>query len=172
MNKQDQQILCQAFGLSLAAALIEAARSDVAPSTSLGNRLARAAETTERAIEFFPRVHEHFDAQLLASEFIDLLQIRINALIANGGWRRGEKDLDRFFQNMLERLNDPKNVIKGDYRQMSFIDLKNKMDEEKAELVAELWKADNGMMDPSALIREAADRAVVAMFCAVKAEEI
>lgn len=171
MNNQPTDNFSAAFILSLAAALIEVVRAAVPVHSAAGNRLARAAEATEKAIEYIPRDADPFPPMFLASEFLPMISARIQSAVVHGGWRRGEVDCDRFLQNMLERLNDPKNAIKGDYRQMSFIDLKNKMDEEKAELVAELWKADTGMMDPAALIREAADRAVVAMFCAVKAEE-
>ena len=172
MNEQQIDNFSAAFILSLAAALIEVVRGAVPVHSAAGNRLARAAETTERAIEYIPRAADPFPPMFLASEFMPMISARIQSAVIHGGWRRGEKDLVRFAQDILSRLNDPKNVIKGDYRQITPIDLKLMLDEEKGELVAELWALANGQPDPAALIREAADRAVVAMFCAVKAAEI
>lgn len=172
MTEQDQATLCAAFSLSLACAIIEAVRRDAVPHSALANRLARAAETTERAIEFFPRVRDNFDAMFLADEFLPLLERRINSVIAHGGWRRGECDIDRFTQDMLARLNDPKNAAKGDYRTMSWPEIRDKIDEEAAEAKAEMWLLATGQGDPAAAIREFADLAVVAMIGATKIRAI
>lgn len=157
-----------AFILSLAAALIEVVRGAVPVHSSAANRLARAAEATEKAIEYIPRDADPFPPMFLANEFLPMISARIQSAVVHGGWRRGEKDLDRFFQDMLARLNDPKNVVKGDYLAMSWPEVRDKLREERAEVDAEMWALATGAGDRVAAIREFADEAVVAMIGAAK----
>jgi hypothetical protein len=172
MTTTDRSTLCHAFALSLACALIESARNDTDPRSALGNRLARAASATERSIEFFPRVRNHVAAMALADQFLALIENRIDSFITHGGWRRGEVDCDRFMQNMLERLNDPKNAAKGDYRQLTLSEIQRHIQEEASELDDELQENPLFSIDVPALVHEAADLAVVAMIAAVKAESL
>lgn len=172
MIEDEQSTLCHAFALSLACALIESARNDTDPHSALGNRLARASETTERAISYFPRVRDNFDAMFLANDFLPLLEQRINSVILHGGWRRGEVACDRFMQNMLARLNDPKNVAKGDYLAMTWPEVRDKVREEQKEVEAEMWALATGSGNPAAAIREFADLAVCAMIGAEKVEVV
>jgi hypothetical protein len=171
-DQQPTDNFSAAFILSLAAALVEVVREAVPVHSSAGNRLARAAEATEKAIEYIPRDADPFPPMFLASEFLPMITARIQSAVVHSGWRRGEKDLDRFFQDMLARINDPKNAAKGDYHDLPWLLLRDKLEEEKGELIAEIWAMSMGNAVAPALIREAADLAVIAMFCAVKAAEI
>lgn len=166
----DQTTLCNAVALSLAAALIEAIRTDINPTSALGNRLSRACEATETAIEYFPRVRTHFDGMQIADQLLDPVQTLINRVVVHGGFQRGERDLIRFNQAILERLNDPKNVAKGDYLALSWIEVKDKLREELAEVEAEMWTLALGQGDPAAAVRECADLATMALICAAKVE--
>lgn len=173
-NQQTEQTdnFSAAFILSLAAALIEVVRGAVPVHSAAGNRLARAAEATEKAIEYIPRDADPFPPMFLASEFLPMISARIQSAVVHGGWRRGEKDLDRFAQDMLERLNDPKNVVKGDYLAMSWLEVRDKLREERKEVDAEMWQLATGAGDRAAAIREFADEAVCAMIGAAKIASI
>ena len=170
MTEQSPDNFAAAFMVSLAAALIEIVRTAVPVHSAAGNRLARAAEATEKAIEYIPRDEDPFPPMFLASEFLPMISQRIQSAVVNGGWRRGEVDCDRFLQNMLERLNDPKNVAKGDYLSMSWPEVRDKIREEHREVEAEMWQLATGCGDTDAAIREFADLAVVAMIGAAKIE--
>lgn len=69
---------------------------------------------------------------------------------------------------MLARLNDPKNVAKGDYLAMSWLEVRDKLREERREVDAEMWALATGAGDCAAAIREFADEAVVALIGAAK----
>ena len=168
MTEQPTDNFSAAFILSLAAALIEVVRVAVPVHSAAANRLARAAEATEKAIEYIPRDADPFPPMFLASEFLPMISARIQSAVVHGGWRRGEKDLDRFSQDMLARLNDPKNVAKGDYLAMTWPDVRDKLREEHREVETEMWQLAYGSGSPSAAIREFADLAVVAMIAAAK----
>lgn len=170
MNEQTTDNFAAAFMISLAAALIEIVRSAVPVHSAAGNRLALAAEATEKAIEYIPRDEDPFHPLFMASEFLPMISARIQSAVVHGGWRRGEVDCDRFLQNMLERLNDPKNVAKGDYLAMTWPDVRDKMREEAAEVECEMWQLAIGQGTPAAAVREFADLAVVAMIGAAKIE--
>lgn len=170
MTDQPTDNFSAAFILSLAAALIEVVRVAVPVHSAAANRLARAAEATERAIEYIPRDADPFPPMFLASEFLPMITARIQSAVIHGGWRRGEKDLDRFAQDMLARLNDPKNVVKGDYLAMSWLEVRDKLLEERGEVDAEMWALATGGGNRAAAIREFADEAVVAMIGAAKIE--
>ena len=168
MTDQQADNFSAAFMLSLAAALIEVVRGAVPVHSAAGNRLARAVEATEKSIEYIPRDSDPFPPMFLASEFLPMISARIQSAVIHGGWRRGEKDCDRFVQNMLERLNDPKNVAKGDYLAMSWPEVRDNLREERAEVDAEMRKLSTGAGDRAAAIREFSDEAVCAMIGAAK----
>ena len=170
MTEQQPDNFAAAFMISLAAALIEIVRTAVPVHSAAGNRLARAAEATEKAIEYIPRDDDPFPPMFLASEFLPMISQRIQSAVVHSGWRRGEVDCDRFIQNMLERLNDPKNVIKGDYLDMTWPDVRDKLREEHREVEAEMWQLAYGGGDKAAAVRELADLAVCAMIGAAKIE--
>lgn len=172
MPEQAPDNFSAAFILSLASALIEVVRGAVPFHSSAGNRLSRAAEATEKAVEFIPRDADPFPPMFLADQFLPLVTKRIQRAVVNGGWQRGERDLDRFNVDMLARLADPKNVAKGDYLQMSWTEIKLKLREEYKEAWAELLLLTLGGGDRSAAIRELADLAVVCLIAVAKIETL
>ena len=77
--------------------------------------------------------------------------------------RRGEPDVRAFAEAILERLNDPKNASKGDWRKMARGELLELLLHEVAELTAEIAYT---YPEPEDVRREAADVGALAMFIA------
>jgi hypothetical protein len=171
MTDEQKNNRALAFMLSLGIAILESVRTDVSPTTALGNRLGRAVSMGERAIDCIPGGNNDVRTMALASDLFPVVAQRIYSFLENDGFLRGEEDWDRFKFNALESLNDPKNVVKGEYREMSWVEIRDKLKEEYQEVEAEMWNLSPGGEDKFAAIREFV-LSVVAMIGAVKAENL
>lgn len=80
---------------------------------------------------------------------------------------RGKNAVSLLSHACLETLNRPKNAAKGDWKEMSWRQIADKLTEEYNELMAELWAAERG--DVSGVLAEAADVANCAAFALDKA---
>lgn len=86
---------------------------------------------------------------------------------------RGRTAINVLSGACLGALNDPRNAKKGDWREMTWIELRDKLREEVAELEAELWLASQGNVEGlRGILAESPDVASVAAFCLDKALEI
>jgi hypothetical protein len=86
--------------------------------------------------------------------------------------RRGEDDCRWFLEQMLDRLNDPKNVAKGPYEDMTVSDIRAKLKEEFDEADFEMRLHGTTSFNKTLAISELADLAVVCMIGAVKARTL
>lgn len=82
--------------------------------------------------------------------------------------RRGEREVKRFAEAMIEKLNEPKNLEKGNWVNCSFAHLQKRLLEEIKELedVIEKWWDDDASEEE--VLKECADVANFAMMIADK----
>lgn len=87
--------------------------------------------------------------------------------------RRGEREVKKFAEAMIEKLNEPEKIAKGDWKKCKFEYLINRLRQEVEELERELYRPigcyPNSFVHANEIKKEAADVANFAMFIADRA---
>jgi hypothetical protein len=78
--------------------------------------------------------------------------------------RRGEREVKRFAEAMIEKLNEPEKIAKGDWKQYNAWYHFDRLEQEIAELKLELIGGSNTSRE--AILKECADVANFAMMIA------
>ena len=78
--------------------------------------------------------------------------------------RRGEREVKRFAEAMIEKLNEPEKIAKGDWKQYNAWYHFDRLEQELTELKLELIGGSNTSRE--AILKECADVANFAMFIA------
>lgn len=83
-----------------------------------------------------------------------------------------EAAVDWFCMRMKLKLREPRNEAKGGWRDVPFLDLLSRLNQERRELEAEICDDDKHSFDYAAIINEAIDVAAFAMFTADRARQL